>query len=739
MSLVPVYAAHINHVHYGPIIGWNTPITYNRPSYTVGALAGHKGDPYSATENMRPFMSPSPFPDSAISFYPNNGAVDGGAYDHKLISGDPADFGLTGLWNLSLLAQVQMVEWSKHLLYHEAFIEALTSRTIEDAWLTTKTHFSLAKYEEDLALASFATDDTKSGPLTIINSLATTASGKPVPSIDATPCVINFKWMGYRGSYYVLETIENLVAFYDDPPELLWAPHELIEGHILTYGHGESLASLGIAGRTLNGVLIREIQPEFYEPARAVEYERAVAAVPGAPNVTWKTVMPYNEVADVYRQALAYFAGTSADVFRIIKHNSGGGSPTTLYQEGSVIYNEFASSVLDFLIPNGVPFTSYNTEWGLAGYPWISVTADAGGTPPSAVDPWNNLTIIATHYYDAEGYSQRSVYSTASTGTLNPARPVKWDHTNPIFDGYVPYHTLLHSSDGMFDYLREYIKNPDDRFDGLYFAFMVKASTVTRNWHAYVRNVLAGTDPDPIALKSGKLEAYAWRDTRTNEIINEIPNCSLMTPVSIGFSSDLVTNPTYPGFSWDNYEWPDPVISIPPGTFLFEDGNAAPIYPDFKGAYVYDMHLKKWGKFDGDYKRLLDYSAINTYMPNQQSFTRFGIFGGVLTADGKIRLFDDAPAVASITYGKIGYYRQGMTSLEEIRIHHRDFKTGAVRINSSIEGKLIEPSFTTTTNFIASSMWQVNGGYAAKWHTITVLGSFDLSYMEFRGIPAGRR
>lgn len=41
---------------------------------------------------------------------------------------------------------------------------------------------------------------------------------------------------------------------------------------------------------------------------------------------------------------------------------------------------------------------------------------------------------------------------------------------------------------------------------------------------------------------------------------------------------------------------------------------------------------------------------------------------------------------------------------------------------------LLEFSFTTTTNFAASSMWQVNGGYAAKWHTITVLGSFDLLY-----------
>lgn len=735
MALVPIYAAHINNVHYGPIIGWTTPITYNRPSYTVGALAGHRGEPYSDTLTMRPIMHPSPFPDPSISFHPNNGEVDGGAYNTKLISGNSAEFGFTGPWNLSKLIKVQMVEWKSHLLYQEDFIAALLARSMEDAWLTTKTHFSLAKYEEDVALASFTVDNNKSGPLTIINSLATTTSGKPLPTIEATSCIINLKWLGYRGSYYVTETIENQVAFYDDPPEILWAPHEILDGYIMTHGHGNSLAYLGIPGRALNGVVIKEIQPEFYEPARAVEYSREVAAVPGAPNVTWKTVMPFNEVADVYREALAYHFGTSAHVVRIIKHNEVG-PITTLYQEGSVIVNEFGSAALNFLIPNGAPFTHYDTEWGWAGYPWISVTADAGGTRPSAVDPWNLMTIIATHYNDPEGFSERSVYSTSSTGTLHPARPIKWDHTNPIFDGYVPFHPLLHAGEGSFDYLREYVKNPDARFDGLYFAFMIKHASVTRNWHAYVRNVLNGTDPDPITLKSGKIEAYAWQDTETGEPVYEVPNCSTMTAVEFGLSSDLVDNP---GPEWDEYEWPVIPITVPPGTFLLKPGSPAPIYPDFQGAFIYDMHLKKWGRMDVEHKAVFDYMSINTYKPGEQSFTRFGIFGGVLDADGKIYLFDPSPTDSYITYGKIGYYRQGMTSPEEVRVHMRIPCDFTIKVESSIEGKLLNSDFTRSSDFTGSVFGIHYGGYAAKWHNITISGEYDISYLEFRGITTGKR
>lgn len=670
--LVPLYAGGINVQHYSNIIGWNTPITYTRPTYSVGALAGHEGDPYSATENMRPLMSPSPFEYESIAFYPNNGNVDGSPYNYKVLV-DPPAFGLTGYWNLSQLMQVQMAEWANHNSYVEDFIEALEARNIEDAWLTTKQHITLQSYEEDIALFSFADDNNKNiEPYGVMGRMVNNLQNQPAPVVSATPCLITLQWNGYRYYYHIIETIENLIAFADDPPEILPVAKESAPG--------DSIIRM------------------------AVQRFRAFDPVP---NYAWGSVDSLWDLPDP-----------------VILDNAG--VPVYLYHVQPFLFDWITpAEYMAAVNAAGGSYISADIEPGVDYVGGLSTTRISGGTGLWGYVPYLYATHSITLNKGSGGTAQ---------GYHFKERPKAWKHDDPEFIGYVPYTAYLPTS-----MAREYARNPDARFDGLYFYHKIRAATVTRNWHAYVRNLRIGEDPAPVPLKTGTLQAYAWRDTVTGEVINEPPNCSLMTPVSVELSPDLLGPITYPGFDWDNYEWPVPTITIPPGTFLFEDGNAAPIYPDFKGAYVYDMHLKKWGKFDGDYKRLLDYSAINTYMPNQQSFTRFGIFGGVLTADGKIRLFDDAPAVASITYGKIGYYRQGMTSLEEIRIHHRDFKAGAVRINSSIEGKLIEPSFTTTTNFVASSMWQVNGGYAAKWHTITVLGSFDLSYMEFRGIPAGRR
>lgn len=673
MSLVPVYGAAVNVQHYSNIIGWNVPITYTRPTYAVGALAGHVGDPYTVTENMRPIMSPSPFEYEAISHYPNNGAVDGGPYNHQVIV-DPPAFGLTGYWNLSQLMQVQMAEWADHSSYIAPLISAIESRSIEDAWLTTKRHITLLSYEEDVALFSFADDNNKNlDSYGVMGSMVNTPLGKPAPEVSATPCLITLQWKGFRYFYHIIETIENLIAFADDPPEILPVTKESAP-----------------AGSSLR-----------------MQYQR-FQAFDAVPNYTWGTV---DTVWDLPEPRLLDNAGI----------------PEYLYHAQPFMFEWVTDAerlaVLSASDPDIISVD--NLGPGVDQVGGLSVASITLGGGLWGYVPYLYATKLLQFNRESGGYGQ---------GYYFTERPKAWKHDDPEFIGYVPYTYYLSTA-----LIKDYAANPDDRFDGMFFYHKIKVASVTRNWHAYVRNLRISQDPEPVVLKSGALQAYAWRDTVTNEIINEPPNCSLMTPISVGFSSDLLGPITYPGFDWDNYEWPTPVITLPAGTFLFEDGNAAPIYPDFKGAYVYDMHLKKWGKFDGDYKRLLDYSAINTYMPNQQSFTRFGIFGGVLTADGKIRLFDDAPAVASITYGKIGYYRQGMTSLEEIRIHHRDFKAGAVRINSSIEGKLIEPSFTTTTNFVASSMWQVNGGYSAKWHTITVLGSFDLAYMEFRGIPAGRR
>ena len=108
-------------------------------------------------------------------------------------------------------------------------------------------------------------------------------------------------------------------------------------------------------------------------------------------------------------------------------------------------------------------------------------------------------------------------------------------------------------------------------------------------------------------------------------------------------------------------------------------------------------------------------------------------------ADGKIRLFDDEPASSRIVYGKVGYYRQGMTSPEEVRVHMRTASSGSLSLESSVEGKLITAAFGISWDFINEVRWIGYGGYSAKWHNIVISGKYDISYLEFRGIVSGRR
>lgn len=733
MSLVPVYSAWINIVQYSQIIDWDTPIIYNRSALLSDALKGHTPIPYSVTRGMRPVMDPSPFPYSAISFYPNNGNVEGVAYNYQ-ISADPASFGFSGDWDFSKMAQVQMAHWANHVSYLEDFIEALEARSIEDAWLTTKVHVALDTYEDDIALASFALDnDRTTDTYSVMGSMVTTATKKPQPVIVATSCEFSLTWHGYRRFYKVLETIENLVAFADDAPDIEFRELEYIPGnYVRNMGHDLTLAELGITPILVRGLTIRDIQPAFFEPAYSVAYTRPYSTSPGSPLIDFRTVMSFSQAAAASRQAMEAWLGVTNDV------------AVQLFDAlGNLVYADAVPASTGSPTVNGFDYGKgdigvYNTSWGTVGY------FNSGGylnAPPTlhGGDSYSRSTLLINISYGAGTVSHILTTSSVNNGSVSTARPKAWDHNDPDLAGYVPYHPQLFGMSDIREYMEEYIRSPDNRFDGLYFAFKIKAAIVTRNWHAFIRNVQVSENLTSSPFKSGKLTAYAFKDIETGEIIDQAPSCSAMTPITTSLSPDLIDSPTYPGFDWDSYEWPASSVTIPAGTFLLEDGSPAPIYPTFYGAYVYDLHLKKWGKFDGEYKRLLDYSAINTYLPSQQSYTRFGIFGGILTADGKIRIFDEFPAVSQITYGKIGYYRQGMTSLEEVRVHHREFKTGSIKIESSVEGKLIDGAFTLEEPFVDSSSWIKKGGYSAKWHNVTVIGQFDLTYLEFRGITTGKR
>lgn len=196
---------------------------------------------------------------------------------------------------------------------------------------------------------------------------------------------------------------------------------------------------------------------------------------------------------------------------------------------------------------------------------------------------------------------------------------------------------------------------------------------------------------------------------------------------------------TIPGVPELLLGWPGESLVLPSGSFLLQDGSIAPIYPIFEGALVYDTKLKKWGKYKGLYKTLLNYQPINNSLNGVVSYSTFGILAGILAVSGKIKLFDAYPSDSYITYGKIGYYRLGMTAAEEVHVHFASSSTGYVRVDTSISGKFYDPFLAKGQSFTEASAVRLTGANPGRWHNITIGGIYDINYLEFRGFKQGNK
>lgn len=185
--------------------------------------------------------------------------------------------------------------------------------------------------------------------------------------------------------------------------------------------------------------------------------------------------------------------------------------------------------------------------------------------------------------------------------------------------------------------------------------------------------------------------------------------------------------------------WPSTSVTIPDGSFLLQTGSIAPIYPNFAGALVYDLHLKKWGKMRLPYKQLLDYSPINTTDSGVVLYSAFGILGGILDAGGKISLFDAFPKDSYISYGKVGYYRLGKTSPEEVTVHFRTPCTGTLKVETSLRDNKLATGWSKTQPYTDATSVTLYGAYPGSWCNIEVRGQYDINYLEYRGVIQGRR
>jgi hypothetical protein len=176
----------------------------------------------------------------------------------------------------------------------------------------------------------------------------------------------------------------------------------------------------------------------------------------------------------------------------------------------------------------------------------------------------------------------------------------------------------------------------------------------------------------------------------------------------------------------------------PGATFLLQDGSPAPLYPTFVGAFVLDTFLKKWGKMRNEYTVLFDIAPVNAVTP-YIPYNNFGIDMGILKVDGSIKMMDVNPEDSRITYGKIGYYRAGLTQAQEVKVHFRDPFTGGIVVDSSLDGRHANFDSRHSESYYGVNVAISYPPSVGVWHTVTIVGNYDLQYIEFRGTIAGRR
>ena len=195
----------------------------------------------------------------------------------------------------------------------------------------------------------------------------------------------------------------------------------------------------------------------------------------------------------------------------------------------------------------------------------------------------------------------------------------------------------------------------------------------------------------------------------------------------------------WPDGNFPLIQWPTQTVTLPATSYLLQDGSLGPIYPTYAGAFVYDLHMKKWGKFKQEYKQLVNYTVGVNGQGAILDTNISDLSSGMLHADGRLSKFDSYPTASELVYGKIGYYRLGFTSLEEVLAQFARPCTGSLIVEGSLDGHHIEHGLTEIVSYDNIKVAQLQASTAAKWYNIVFSGHYDITHLEFRGNTTSRR
>jgi len=212
-------------------------------------------------------------------------------------------------------------------------------------------------------------------------------------------------------------------------------------------------------------------------------------------------------------------------------------------------------------------------------------------------------------------------------------------------------------------------------------------------------------------------------------------------PINSPYGGTTFAGQTIPSLTVDGVPlvMPTDDIEFPATTFNLQNGTPAPVYPTYQGAFVYDLELKKWGKMKMSFLSLLDFAPVNTQSSQLLPNARYGVAGGILDSNGAIYQWDANPTDAYIKYGKFSLFRLGVTTIQEIEAQFGIQSTGTLETETSLDGKTIDLSLSTSYDFEGARVVRAPISKAGVWHNIILRGQFDLTYLQVNAYRSGRR
>jgi hypothetical protein len=218
-----------------------------------------------------------------------------------------------------------------------------------------------------------------------------------------------------------------------------------------------------------------------------------------------------------------------------------------------------------------------------------------------------------------------------------------------------------------------------------------------------------------------------------SRITNPVEGSANPVPTITGpiYNNDIIPNP---GYEW---EYP-PKLPFPDNYVQFQKGTISPYYQIYEHAVVLDTQLEKWGHYSNPHRGVFSLSPINrtdqSILPIQDN----GMRAGAVTPENECSFFTGDNPQSTITYGKLGDYRLGVTFGSKIVAQFAEDPSGQLVLESSIDGDVIDLDSSVATD-MGSRFVQFPFTRVGKWFSIRLEGAFNLVSLAFESQRKGRR